>query len=80
MMDHGGSSHELPAQKSEQPRPCKTTVVPCCAAMTSCGMTIALGAGALPNALQIRAAVLHPSYLAQPLSRIAAPEPPPPKA
>jgi hypothetical protein len=76
---HGGSHHELPAQKSDQPKPCKTAV-PCCVAMTSCGTTIALGAGVRQDAFHIAGQIVPDSHLAQPLSRIAAPEPPPPKA
>lgn len=80
MAHHDGSHHESPAQKSEQPKPCKTAAIPCCVAMTSCGTTIALGAGVTPNAFQTGAQIVPDSRLAQPLSRIAAPEPPPPKA
>lgn len=80
MPHHDGSSHELPAQKSDQPKPCKAAAVPCCIAMTSCGTTIALGAAVSPSLLWIGARIAPPSHLAQPLSRIAAPEPPPPKA
>src|SRR4030088_1410957 len=68
---HGGSHHESPAQKSEQPKPCKTAPVPCCVAMTSCGTTVALGAGISPNASETDAQIVPPSYLARPLSRIA---------
>jgi hypothetical protein len=75
---HVGSHHELPAKKGA-PKPCKTVAIPCCVAMTSCGTTIVLGADGSgtvsPNADQI----VPTSYLV-PLSRIAAPEPPPPKA
>jgi hypothetical protein len=75
---HHDLHSESPAQKSDQPKPCKTAI-PCCVAMTSCAMTIALGSGASPFELQMSAQVIPPSYLSQPLSRIAAPEPPPPK-
>jgi hypothetical protein len=80
MSHHDGSHHELPTQKSDQPKPCKTAAIPCCVAMTSCGTTIALGAGVTPNAFQTEAQIVPACHLAQPLSRIAAPEPPPPKA
>ena len=80
MPHHGASHNESPIQKSDQPKPCKTAAIPCCVAMTSCGTTIALGAGAPSNALQIGAQIVPAYYLTQPLSRIAAPEPPPPKA
>ena len=78
MAPHGSSQHELPAEKGA-PKPCKTVAIPCCVAMTSCGTTIALGASVSstvsPNSVQIA-----PSSYLVPLSRIAAPEPPPPKA
>jgi len=80
MPHHGGSHYESPAQKSDQPKPCKTAAIPCCAAMTSCGTTIALDPAVSPNASQIEAQLVTASHPAQPLSRIAAPEPPPPKA
>lgn len=77
---HGGSHHELPAQENDQPKPCRTGAIPCCVAMTSCGTTIALGAGVSADAFQISGQIVPASQPAQPLSRIAAPEPPPPKA
>jgi hypothetical protein len=80
MPHHGGSQHESPAPRSNQSKPCKTAAVPCCVAMTSCGTTIALDPGIFSNAFQCEAQIVAASRLAQPLSRIAAPEPPPPKA
>jgi len=80
MPHHGGSHHESPAQKSDQPKPCQTAAIPCCVAMTSCGTTIALGAGLSSSASQTETQIVPASHRAQPLSRIAAPEPPPPKA
>ncbi len=79
VMPHG-SHHESPAQKNEQPKPCKTAAIPCCIAMTSCGTTIGLGSRASASAFQMRAQIVPPSRFSQPLSRVAAPEPPPPKA
>lgn len=80
VMMHHGSHSESPAQKSQLPKPCKTAAIPCCIAMTSCGTTLALGAGASSDPFQIRAGVVHPLHFAEPLTRVAAPEPPPPKA
>jgi hypothetical protein len=77
---HSGSHHESPTQKSEQPKPCKAAAIPCCVPMTSCGTTIALVAAVSPNAFQTETQIVSVSALAQPLTRIAAPEPPPPKA
>ncbi|HEX9605962.1 MAG TPA: hypothetical protein VF962_01915 [Gemmatimonadaceae bacterium] len=80
MTHHDGSHHGLPAQKNEQPKPCKSPTILCCVAMTSCGTTIALGEGASSAAFPIAAQIAPYFYFAQPLSRTAAPEPPPPKA
>lgn len=77
---HDGSHHELPAQKSEQPKPCKSAAVLCCVPMTSCGTTIAVGAHVSSSMFPIAAQIVPSFRAAQPLSRIAAPEPPPPKA
>lgn len=80
MPQHDGSHHELPAQKSEQPKPCKSAAIPCCVAMTACGTTIALAASLSSSAFPIVAQIVPSFHFAQPLNRIAAPEPPPPKA
>jgi hypothetical protein len=80
MAHQNGTPHELPAQKGERPKPCKSAAIPCCVAMTSCGTTIALGASVSSAAFPIAAQIAPHFHLAQPLSRIAAPEPPPPKA
>lgn len=80
MAHHDGSHHQLPAGKSEQPKPCKSATTPCCVAMTSCGTVIALGASVSSEAFPIAAQIESSFHFPQPLSRIAAPEPPPPKA
>jgi len=80
MPHHDGSSNELPAQQSEQPKPCKSAAIPCCVAMTSCGTTIALGASVSSTVFPIAVQIVPSFHLAHPLGRIAAPEPPPPKA
>jgi hypothetical protein len=69
----------MPSGNREQPNPCKSASVPCCSAMTSCG-SIALGAHASAAAIPIVAQLVPASYLAQPLTRFQAPEPPPPRA
>jgi hypothetical protein len=80
-MSHQSTHHEEPEQKGGQPKPCKTAAIPCCTAMTSCGTTIiALGNDGSPDAFWIEGRIAPASHLSQPLSRIAAPEPPPPKA
>jgi len=77
---HGSSHHGLPARETHQPKPCKSAAVPCCVAMTSCGTTIGFGSDGSSAAFAIAAQIVPPFHPAQPLSRIAAPEPPPPKA
>ncbi len=80
MPHHDGSHHELPARQSEQPKPCKAVATLCCVPMTSCGTTIAVGAHVSSSVFPIAAQIVPAFHPAQPLSRIAAPEPPPPKA
>jgi len=80
MPHHGDSHQESPAQNGGHPKPCRTAAIPCCVAMTSCGTTTALAAAISQNAFRTKAHTVPASYLAQPLNRIAAPEPPPPKA
>jgi hypothetical protein len=79
MLHHDGSTHELPA-RSDQPKPCKTAAIPCCVAMASCGAAIALQGEGSSSAFQFWAQSVPPVDLSQPFSRVAAPEPPPPKA
>src|SRR6266576_3188072 len=77
---HDASHHKAPVEKREQPKPCKTAAIPCCVAMTSCGTTVALGAPVFSSALLLADQIAPSFHSAKPLSRIAAPEPPPPKA
>lgn len=77
---HNDTSHdELPAQGAHT-KPCKSAAIPCCGAMTSCGATIALGTTDQSQTLATTTHIVPSLRFAQPLSRIAAPEPPPPKA
>jgi hypothetical protein len=78
-LGHDGSGHELPVQKSDQPTPCKSSTVPCCIAMTSCA-TIAIAERAPLTLAPIANQYVSSFDLSKPLSRITAPEPPPPKA
>lgn len=75
-----GSHHELPEQQGDQPGPCTSAALQCCVAMTSCVTTIALGESAPSTSVSIAAQIAPSVRIAHPLSRIAAPEPPPPKA
>ncbi len=80
MQQHSDSHHALPDQTSNHPKPCKSTGIPCCLAMTSCAQTLAVGSRASSTAFAIERHAVPAFHLARPLSRIAAPEPPPPKA
>jgi hypothetical protein len=80
MLHHDGPHKELPARQSDQPKPCKSAATPCCVAMASCGTTIAAGASVPSTGFSLVSQIVPPSHSPQPPSRIAAPEPPPPKA
>ena len=80
MAQHGSSHHELPARGSDRSKSCKSVAVPCCVAMTSCGTTITHDSNATSAAFATAAQIVSPFQLRQPLSRLTAPEPPPPKA
>ena len=78
MATHNGSQHEMPAKKDAS-KPCKTVAIPCCVAMSSCGTTIVLGSN-ISSTVSPNAGQIVPSSYLVPFSRVAAPEPPPPKA
>jgi hypothetical protein len=80
-MIHHRSADRTPVSSTQQPGPCKMpATVPCCVAMTSCGTVVA----AAPTVGNLAFSIAAPPVLFydpnKPLSRIAAPEPPPPKA
>ena len=77
MQHHDGSEHTLPAKKGGQPNPCKSAAIPCCVGLCS-AISVAESTSSivLPPLEQMAAS----RELTKPLSRIAAPEPPPPKA
>src|SRR2546423_7500778 len=79
MPGHDGGGHRLPVQKNEQPKPCKSSAVPCCASLTSC-TTLAMAEGPPSTVVPLARQYASSFDLTKPLSRIAAPEPPPPKA
>src|SRR5438270_14037673 len=79
MAAHGDSAHKLPVKQTEHPAPCKSPAVPCCVAMTTC----AISAVAESPSSTLFPTVSHSVSvldLTRPTTRIAAPEPPPPKA
>lgn len=80
MEHHDGGDDRLTTTKGEQPAPCKSAAIFCCVAMTSCGTTIAIDASVSTTPFPVAAQIVPSFRLAQLLSRIAAPEPPPPKA
>jgi hypothetical protein len=75
---HDGA-RELPATKNNQPAPCKSASVPCCVAMISCA-TVAIAVNRASPLPPIASQGVSSLEFGKPLSRIAAPEPPPPKA
>ena len=79
MAAHGDSAHKLPVKQTEHPAPCKSPAVPCCVAMTTCAISAVAES---PSSTLFPTASHSVSLLdlTKPASRIAAPEPPPPKA
>ncbi|HEU4994184.1 MAG TPA: hypothetical protein VFT29_05165 [Gemmatimonadaceae bacterium] len=60
---------------------CQTPTLPaCCQAVVSCSVVLALGDMTSGTELAIRHVSLPPTAQTLPLSRVTAPEPPPPKA
>jgi hypothetical protein len=76
---HTGSQHTPPA-KQHQGESCDSSTVVCCQAMTSCGVTFAPGPRAMGDAEFAAAARVTQIEFQTPLSRVATPETPPPKA
>jgi hypothetical protein len=79
MTDHAGAQHELPA-KHQQHTSCDSSSVVCCQAMTSCGLTLALSRTASAGDEFPAVSRVSDVSLQTLVSRIAAPETPPPKA
>jgi len=77
------SAHaEMPMQSGtgDQQKPCKSSAVVCCQAMTSCGLSIQLARTASTSDALSRKDQLPTAAFQTPLDRITPPEPPPPKA
>ena len=79
MTQHPGGQHQSPANQ-QQHKSCDSSTVVCCQAMTSCGLTLALGRAASAGNELFAASRVTDVSLQTLLSRIAAPETPPPKA
>jgi len=79
MAQHAGAQHESPANR-HQGKSCDSSTVICCQAMTSCGLTFAAGSMASAGTEFSAATRVTQIELQTPLSRVAAPETPPPKA
>jgi len=71
--DHGQSQRESPEKNDGSP------LIACCQAMTSCGTVIDVGS-VVESSLQSMTEIAIPAMTQRPMSRITAPEPPPPKA
>jgi hypothetical protein len=76
--DHGSSRQQMPDQGGSQDD--RSSPLDCCQAMTSCGTVIDLGPVAEPSPRGVATALAIGALAETPLSRITAPEPPPPKA
>ena len=72
MPQHGG--------QQDRQKPCESSAVVCCQAMTSCGMSITLSASTSRDELVPTDTSAAPSLVQLALDRIIPPDPPPPKA
>src|ERR1700687_3806358 len=79
MAQHAAAQHESPASRHHG-KSCDSSTVVCCQAMTSCGLTFAAGPTDSAGAELSAATRVTQIELQTPLSRIAGPETPPPKA
>jgi hypothetical protein len=74
--DEGTAQHTAPDKK-----PCDVPASPkCCEAVTSCAIAVTLGSSAVVYSIPSVATVVVSFADEIPLSRIVAPDPPPPKA
>lgn len=76
---HVAAAHVEAAIATEHP--CETPTQPeCCHAMTSCAISAAFERGTRSDLVPLLRDVIEPALTRVPLSRITAPDPPPPKA
>ena|ERR1700680_467783 len=79
MSGHGGMHHQSPVDGGGQ-KPCTSSTLVCCQAMTSCGVSASVGRTVSTDDLLPGGATLPATPFQTPLKRVTAPEPPPPKA
>lgn len=72
--------HKEPQQGGEQHKPCKSSTIICCQAMTSCGLSVQLARTVPTDDVVLGDSQLPPARFQADLERISPPEPPPPKA
>jgi len=77
--EHGGM-HTGSQGDREQQKPCKSSTVVCCQAMTSCGLSVQITNTVSTDDALLAENSLPPAPLQVALNRITPPEPPPPKA
>ena len=76
-----GMDHGQPAGQTGDKQPCKTpTRADCCQAVASCAPSIAMASVVVVSEASMMSSATHASIDSVPLSRVAAPDPPPPKA
>lgn len=75
-----GDMHSESQHQSDRQKPCKSTAVVCCMAMTSCGLSLQLTRVVSTELVRPNGSALPTAPFQSSLNRIPAPEPPPPKA
>ena len=77
--EHSGM-HQQPGGEQGHQKPCESSAVACCQAMTSCGLSVSLSEMTSREELMPRDAGGPPSLLQVALNRSIPAEPPPPTA
>ena len=77
--EHSGMNRQSGGEQTPQ-KPCESSAVVCCQAMTSCGLSVSLGQTTPRDAWAPRDAGALPSLVQVALNFVIPPEPPPPKA
>ena len=68
------------ARQHDRQKPCESSAIVCCQAMTSCGMSITLSVSTSRDEVVPTNPRIAPSLVQFALDRITPPDPPPPKA
>lgn len=77
--DHSGMNQRSGGEQTHH-KPCESSAVVCCQAMTSCGLSVSLGQTTPRNEWAPRDTGALPSLVQVALNFVIPPEPPPPKA